>query len=278
MDFRRAGFRTMVMEITAAIAGKKYRVRLDAAHDISIPVRFDDVQLSVFGTPPARMKALEAGDFIGAVARGGSCNCETYTITPHCNGTHTECIGHITGERIEVPSVLHDSLIPATVISVTPVSAVESYEPPPQSGDMMITRAALDAALGDATPQFMDALVIRTMPNAPDKKTRDYDSQLPPYFSHDAMAFIAGLPVRHLLTDLPSVDRLADEGRLGNHRLFWGVAPGARNAAPSPKTITELVYVPDSVRDGRYILNLQIAAFGADATPSRPLLYEVADE
>jgi hypothetical protein len=42
-------------------------------------------------------------------------------------------------------------------------------------------------------------------------------------------------------------------------------------------TITELIYVPNAVEDGRYLLNLQIAPFAADASPSRPLLFKYSD-
>lgn len=266
------------MKMMMAVAAGNYAVDLSRPHDIAIPVRFDDVQLSAFGAPPARMRAYEAGSFVGAVGRGGSCNCETYTITPHCNGTHTECIGHITGTRIAVKDVIRDSLLAATLITVTPSEPLENYEPAPQPGDRMITRAALERALKSATPGFMEALIIRTAPNGADKRTRDYGAAMPAYLSHEAMALIAGLPVRHLLVDVPSVDRLDDGGRLGNHRIFWNVAPQAREAPPSPKTITELVYVPDEVKDGAYLLNLQVAAFDADAAPSRPLLYEVSHD
>ena len=264
------------MKMMIKISGRDYAVDLSRPHDISIPVRFDDVQLSAFGAPPARMKAYEAGSFVGAVARGGSCNCETYTITPHCNGTHTECVGHITGARIAVKDVIKDSMLATTLVTITPSVPAETYEPAPQAGDTMITRAALKTALARTDHGFMEALVIRTAPNGVDKKTRDYGVTMPPYFSHDAMALIAELPVRHLLVDMPSVDRLDDGGRLGNHRIFWNVAPLSKEAEYSPKTITELVFVPEHVRDGAYLLNLQVAAFDADAAPSRPVLYEVS--
>jgi hypothetical protein len=38
-------------------------------------------------------------------------------------------------------------------------------------------------------------------------------------------------------------------------------------------TITEMIYVPDNVADGSYLLNLQIAS--NDASPSKPVLYSV---
>jgi hypothetical protein len=35
--------------------------------------------------------------------------------------------------------------------------------------------------------------------------------------------------------------------------------------------------VPNSVEDGEYFLNLQIAPFENDATPSKPILYKIED-
>ena len=34
-----------------------------------------------------------------------------------------------------------------------------------------------------------------------------------------------------------------------------------------------MIYVPDCISDGSYLLNLQIPAFLSDAAPSRPILY-----
>ncbi|MBU0800828.1 MAG: cyclase family protein [Alphaproteobacteria bacterium] len=266
------------MKVQIEIGTNRYSVNIANPLDISIPVRFDDFQLSVFGTPPAQMKPLQAGSFIGAVSQGGSCNCETYTITPHCNGTHTECVGHITGARMAVTDVLQDTLIPATVITIKPIASTEKYDPVPAAGDVMITRAALIEKLSATNHDFFGALIIRTTPNGADKITRDYNAAMPAYFTNDAMEYIASLPFQHLLVDTPSVDRLDDEGKLSNHRIFWGVAPGVQESAPSPRTITELIYVPDNISDGAYILNLQVAPFRADASPSRPVLYEVKND
>ncbi len=53
---------------------------------------------------------MQAGEFLGDTRSGGSCNAEVLTLTPHCNGTHTECIGHITDERITLAEVAAASL------------------------------------------------------------------------------------------------------------------------------------------------------------------------
>ena len=100
----------------------------------------------------------------------------------------------------------------------------------------------------------------------------------PPFFSTDAIKFILSLGVNHLLVDFPSIDRAFDEGKLTNHHLFWNVPEGSHevNASDvSQKTITEMIYVDNEIKDGCYLLDLQIASFKADASPSRPVIYEI---
>ena len=83
------------------------------------------------------------------------------------------------------------------------------------------------------------------------------------------MQLIVDRGVQHLLIDLPSVDPEEDAGALAAHHVFWQYP----NATRTQATITELILVPDSVPDGRYLLDLNAAAFDADAAPSRPMLY-----
>jgi arylformamidase len=90
------------------------------------------------------------------------------------------------------------------------------------------------------------------------------------------MQFLASLHPDHLLVDMPSVDRLFDEGKLNNHHIFWALKAGSHDLATAAiprQTITEMIYVPDQVPDGKYLLNLQIAPFMSDAAPSRPVIY-----
>ena len=75
--------------------------------------------------------------------------------------------------------------------------------------------------------------------------------------------------VKHLLVDLPSVDREVDGGRLEAHHAFWTVPDNPRHGC----TITELIHVPDSAPDGLYLLNLQVAPMDNDAAISRPVLH-----
>ena len=267
-------------DVTLAIGDESFTVLADQAIDISIPLDFHGDQPSHFGAPPASATALESDGFTGDTREGGSCNCEVLTITPHCNGTHTECIGHITAERISVSGLALDPLISTALVSVEAVPAEDSdetSEPPAGKGDRFVTAAGLGLALQKLHGVPVDALLIRTIPNGADKKSRNYsEPPIPPYLSHEAASLLVSWDIKHLLTDLPSIDRSHDQGRLAGHRLFWGLEPEEQNAdnARRPEaTLTERVYVPDEVADGLYALSLQIAPFVTDAAPSRPVLY-----
>ncbi|HEY3250212.1 MAG TPA: cyclase family protein, partial [Ignavibacteria bacterium] len=141
-----------------------------------------------------------------------------------------------------------------------------------------ITAKSIRESLTNFNSDFTKALIIRTLPNDESKKSRRYIESQPPFFSNEAMSFIRELGVSHLLVDIPSVDKTFDEGKLTAHHIFWNVEQGSHDVDPnnhSLKTITEMIYILNEVKDGEYILNLQIAPFVSDASPSRPLLYKI---
>jgi hypothetical protein len=80
---------------------------------------------------------------------------------------------------------------------------------------------------------------------------------------------LQGLGFKHVLTDLPSIDKESDEGRLAAHKNWFLV----NGNAPLDRTITELIYVPNSIADGNYVLNIQVPKIETDAVPSRILVY-----
>ena len=43
----------------------------------------------------------------------------------------------------------------------------------------------------------------------------------PAFFSIESMKYIVSLGIKHLLVDMPSVDRLFDDGILSAHNIFW---------------------------------------------------------
>jgi hypothetical protein len=89
----------------------------------------------------------------------------------------------------------------------------------------------------------------------------------------EAIAFLVANDVDHLLVDLPSVDKERDGGELRAHKAFWNLNGDLRKEA----TITEFVFVPNDVADGTYLLNLQVAPFVNDASPSRPVLFKITE-
>ena len=254
---------------TIKISSSEFTFDITDPLDISIPLQFNGPQPNAYGVEPARSKPYEAGDLVGDTRRGGSVNFEEYTFVPHCSGTHTECVGHITHERISVRDCLRDVLVPAVLVTLQPFRSTET-------GDDLITRDSLESAIASGTLAVQSALIVRTLPNNDSKLTQEYGDYIPPYFTAEAMEYIVESGFKHLLVDMPSIDRIFDEGKLINHRLFWKVDPGSYEINPAScvhSTITELIYVPNEIEDGEYLLNLQIAPFASDASPSRPILF-----
>lgn len=260
------------------------RADLDRAFDLAIPLRFEGAQPSAFGAPPASGAPLRVGGFTGDVAQGGSCNCAEYRLVPHCNGTHTECVGHVTRQPVHIHEIKYGSLIPALLLTVaTPAASAcaESSDPPPRPSDRLITAQAIEAGWQQwPWPQVpVRALALRTLPNDPVKAQLRYAPEAPPpYLTHEAAAWLVEHGIEHLLLDVPSMDRLDDGGRLTAHRAFWGLPAGSTDAAAATRpqaTVTELIFADDAVPDGRYLLDLQVPAFAADAAPSRPIVYPV---
>ena len=262
---------TAMSSIEVHHRGHRYRADMSRASDLSIAVNFNSPSVQAFGAPPAQSGPLAVDNFVGSVTRGGSCNCSTHTLTPHCNGTHTECVGHITRDVMTINSIAPTSLIVAAVVSVTPTPVASTLS----ASDLVITRELLQQTF--INHAHCSAIVIRTLPND-HKLNANYDTHFPAYFSEEALGWLASIGIDHLLVDLPSVDRMIDNGQLLAHRAFWGMPRGSTTLSQSTRphaTITELIYVPDSVQDGDYLLNLQVAPLMSDAAPSRPVLYPV---
>jgi arylformamidase len=264
---------------TIALSGGEVRVDLARPVSLALTLDFDGPQPRHFGAPRATAQPFEAPGFSGAVASGASCNCEVITLVPHCQGTHTECVGHLTRERLDAHRVVPAGPIAAVLVSVAPATAAvcgESTDPTPGAADLLISARAIEDAWPAAAPFAPRALIIRTLPNAADKATRDYTRATPPYLSRQAAQLLVSRGIVHLVVDVPSLDRTHDEGRLTAHRIFFGLPPGSAELSRATRpeaTVTEFAFVPDALPDGAYLLQLQVPALAGDAVPSRPLLY-----
>lgn len=237
---------------------KPFRCDFSSPMDIGLPLAEGANHVNCFYAPYMETEPVVAGDFIGSTAKGGPVNFLNIRFNPHGNGTHTECVGHIARESYTINQCLRRYFFPARLISLYPVRM--------ENGDRVITGPQLTEALDGETPA---ALIIRTLPNDDRKRAMHYSGTNPPYFDHQAIAHLVDLGVEHLLTDLPSVDREEDGGLLLSHRAFWRYPDQIREYC----TITELIFVNNSIPDGLYLLNIQIAGFEVDASPSKPVLY-----
>jgi kynurenine formamidase len=240
---------------------RKLKIDLSNPLDISIPIRDGKKNVNAWYIGPPKIEPEQFDGDIVSVSKGASVNFNTITFNPHSHGTHTETVGHIVSEKYSINKTLKQFFFLAEVITVAP----ENFEE-----DAVISAKQLRFAIGN---KQREAIVIRTIPNQKDKKTKQYSNTNWPYLTQDAIAYLVKKGVKHLLFDQPSVDREKDGGELRSHHTFWNTDGNIRKDA----TITEFIYVSNKVDDGCYMLNLQIAPFENDATPSKPILYKVLD-
>lgn len=274
-----------MIDISVQVGSHRYRADMSEQHSIAITLTPDGKQPSHFGAPACSSKVLQEGGFIGDTKRGGSCNVNQLTITPHCNGTHTESVAHIVNQPVPVYRAVEASLFATILVSISPVKAsqtTEQYIPKFDKDNNVITREQLELALSQFVDEQLVGLVIRTLPNSTNKKQLTYNSQnYPVYLTNDAMNYIKQREIQHLMVDFPSVDKMYDDGKLSNHRIFWNVAQEEQNLTSQShtnKTITEMVYVDDTLPDGFYLCQLQLPQIETDAVPSRPILIHLKQQ
>ena len=264
------------------VEGRRLNADFAQPLSIAIPLDFNGPQPSFYDAPAATARPYRESGFVGDTRAGGSCNCEQLTLVPHCNGTHTECVGHVTDDRVAVTERVRGGIVLALLVSLHPVTAAstsEDSDPPPAATDLLVTAEALGVAFSAQPGPAPRALVVRTLPSNATRLTQAYRGGAPaPYLSRQAATWLVQHDIEHLVLDLPSADRADDRGRLTAHRLFFGLPAGGRQARDAERpeaSITELAWVAPTIRDGWYMLDLQIPAFLTDAAPSRPLLYPV---
>lgn len=233
-----------------------YQIHWHEGQSIAFPLRSGNNNPKAWHAKDPSFIPVEEGTFIGHVKSGGSVNFFDVHFNPHGNGTHTECIGHITAAHHSLCDCPIQPIAVCQLMSVTPADI---------NGDHIITEDQVLPYLQTG----IEAIAIRTLPNSLAKQTNDYSNGNPTYFEASVLGRLADEGLQHFLTDLPSVDRAEDGGALAAHKAWWRYPADPRMAA----TITEMIFIPDSIIDGIYLLNLMIPQFALDAAPSQPILY-----
>lgn len=247
------------MQITLRYNSYSYQIDLNKFFDISIPMGGQKTGVKAWYLDAPKITPVTDGDFIGEVAQGSPVNFRNISFNPHAHVTHTESMGHIHNTIFSVNTHLKEFYFITELISVNPEKVGE---------DLIIQKSQIELLLNGKRPK---AIVIRTLPNIEDKLTANYSHTNPTYLHSEAAAWLKEIGVEHLLIDTPSVDREQDEGELKAHKAFWGFP----NTERLHCTISEFVFIKDEVEDGTYFMNLQVAPFENDASPSRPILHKM---
>ncbi len=248
----------MIAQITSG--QEKFEVDLNSPIEISLPLKAGKNNPSAWNAPDVEINPVRFGDWVGEVKSGAPVNFRNIFFNPHGNGTHTECVGHISLEDYYINDCFKKYFFLADLISISP-------EDKNLSG-RVISAYQIESLLKNS---FSEALIIRTLPNEESKKSQNYFEQDPPYLEYKAAELLREKGVKHLLVDLPSVDREKDDGKLLSHHAFWNYPANPR----LDSSISEFVFVPNDVPDGRYFINIQIACFENDASPSKILLFKI---
>jgi kynurenine formamidase len=272
------------MKLTLEKDGRHFSFQTEKGMDLSISLNPNGPR--AWYVEPMRIEPVRTEQFLGSVAEGGAVNFRDVYFNPHGHGTHTENVGHIIDTDFPVVRSIGSSHYMAKLITVElsqdvsqglsegasqdlPQDLSQNLETGASQGDWVVNEQSLEGF-----DLHVEALIIRTKPNDHSKTNRQYSGTNFPYLTIGAMKRIVDAGVQHLLIDLPSVDREEDGGALAAHHLFWNV-PSEPNFQ---KTITELIYVPNDIADGDYVLNLQVSNFANDAAPSRPMLFALTAE
>jgi kynurenine formamidase len=243
---------------------KNFQIDLSKPIDLSISLTNTDSNPIAWYIEKPKIEPEISENWIGKVSEGASTNFNNIFFNPHGHGTHTECLGHITRDFYSINQCLKQFFFTSEIISIEPEKVGE---------DLIISKVSIEKALQNKTTE---AIIIRTIPNLIEKKSKKYSNTNPAYMSEEAALYIRELGIQHLLIDLPSVDKEHDNGKLLAHKAFWNVKNTAQlnHDAQMYCTITEMIFVENDVVDGSYFLNLQIASFENDASPSKPILYK----
>ena len=254
----------MIAEIN--LNNETFKVNLNTPVDLSLTSKVKN-SFKAWYIDEIKINSIKNDDFIGSVKDGGAVNFREILINPHGNMTHTESVGHISQEEINVNKLLQTHHFIAQLITIKPQKISINNKKGKKEVDEIIS---LNQIKNKILPNIQ-ALIIRSQKNYDELTNKNYSHTNWPFLAESSAAYIRNKGVQHLLIDQPSIDKEFDEGKLLAHRAFWNYP----NEIDLKKTITELIGIPDHIKDGRYLLNLSLANIENDAVPSRPIIYKL---
>ncbi len=244
----------MKAKILMELGGHSFQSNLNQPVEIGITLRDGSKNPNCFYASSPAFEPVKSGDFVGCIKEGSPVNFYDVKFNPHGNGTHTECSGHVFNNGLVMAGLLDSYFFPAVLVSISP------------SAEGVVLRKDVGEI-----PEWVEAVIIRTLPNNKDKLEKIYSGKDPAFLETSLLDYFAKIGIKHLMVDLPSVDPEKDGGLLAGHKAFWNSLHGDRTRC----TITELVYVGNEVEDGYYMVNLQFPSMELDAVPSNPILYKL---
>jgi len=258
------------MEVHIKYNNKSYMIDLSMGQCISIPYNYNGEQPNFYNADAGTSEPMIQGNFVGNISNNKGCKVSIIKQNIHCSGTHTECVGHILDKNIFIHEILDQKYHFTKLLTLQPINAKltkENYHCKLADSDFLITKKMII----DKVPDNCTGLVIRTIPNDKSKKRINYSSKNTSFFTSDAIEYINNLGIKHLVVDMPTIDRYDDGGILGNHHLFF------EKIEPYNKTITELAFINNRIKDGLYFMSINIPPMMLDAAPSRVFLFKIME-
>lgn len=87
------------MKTVITINTIKYTIDLSKPLDISMPIRGSKDNANAWYIEEPKIEPAQIGEWTASVKEGASINFNNIQFNPHAHGTHTECVGHITGKN-----------------------------------------------------------------------------------------------------------------------------------------------------------------------------------
>ena len=163
------------MEVVVKHNKNSYRINQSSAKSLSIPYNYNGDQPTFYDSEKGSAKPMKQNGFIGLVNDKNGCNVMNINQNIHCTGTHTECAGHILADSISINDVLSHEYYLTELISVSPISALETketYHVPFSKEDRVITKRIIEGKIPDKAL----GLIIRTLPNSLSKMSQSYNA------------------------------------------------------------------------------------------------------